>query len=156
MADDGISNEKKEFRSMKRRDLMFASGIVLVFILGVICGVHFASTMRTLRLIERTEIRDNCTDIRRSLFHLELLRKQDYPKLGESLEWDLDESLLALNQYMDGDPGLSKFDEYSMDSLAMADSHRKIYPRVTKAQNTDKIVAAILSNPLIRKIREAR
>jgi len=139
---------KKKKRKMNKQRILFISGIVLIFVFGIFCGIYLASTSRTLKIIEQTDIRNNCIDIRRSLFYLKLLEKEDFKGLKESFEWDIDEAILALNQYQDEKKTFSKFDEYALKTLLMTKEYRRINSRETKNKTVDTIIRdAVLESP---------
>jgi len=134
---------------MNRQKILFTLGIVLIFVFGIFCGIYLSSTSKTLKIIEQTDIRNNCIDIRRSLFYLKLLEKEDFQSLKESFEWDIDESLLALSQYQDKNNSFIKFDQYALKTLLMTNEYRKTNPRKTRNKTVDKTINAILNPPYI-------
>jgi len=134
---------------MKKLNLMLLFGIILVFILGGILGAYATIAMQTLKVIDKVEITNNCTDIRRSVYYLELINKKDFENMRENLEWDLDQGVMAVSQYLPNDKSFRQLDEYDMNSLCMAKSHRKQNPRETGIVVTDKIVSSLLSNKAI-------
>ena len=128
-----------------RKKLESYLAIFFAFAIGALLAGFISVRYYTLSLLENVYIRSNAMETYKAVSTLELLREEKIDTAIDFLEWQADEGLMGLSEYM-GNPRLkNNLDDFALQSIAKSREYRERYPRETISKATDTIVKGVLS-----------
>ncbi len=134
-----------------RKKLEGYLAIFCAFVVGALLAGFILVRYHTMALLEQVYIRSNAMEAYKAVATLELIRQKKVENAVDFLEWQADDGLMGLSEYIKNPRKQKKLDNFALQTIAKSKEYRERYPRQTSSKSTDSTIKCVLNTDTTKK-----